>query len=294
MNVLDQAFGRGWAFYNGDSTEVLREIPASSVHLSVYSPPFCSLYTYSPTERDLGNSTDAQFWPHYRFIIRELLRVTLPGRNTCVHVSDIPAMLVRDGYIGLKDFPGEVIRAHEEEGWVYHGRVCIQKNPQSQAIRTHSKSLLFNQLHKDASWSRPALADYILVFRKPGENPIPILSDLTNEDWISWAQPLWLGISETDTLQYHQARDDEDERHIAPLQLGTIERCVRLWSNPGEIVLSPFGGIGSEGYVAIKQGRQAVLCELKTSYWRVGVRNVQMAEADAHRPSLFDAIGAAS
>jgi len=290
MNVIDQAFGTDWAMYNADSTEWLASLPEDSVHLSVYSPPFASLYTYSPTERDLGNSSDEQFWTHYRLIIRELLRVTMTGRNSCVHVSDIPAMLVRDGYIGLKDFPGDVIRAHEAEGWIYHGRISIQKNPQAQAIRTHSKSLLFNQMRKDASWSRPALADYILVFRKPGDNPTAIITDISNEDWIAWAHPLWTGISESDTLQVSEARDDEDERHLAPLQLGTIERCVRLWSNKGETVLSPFGGIGSEGVVALRNHRKAILCELKPSYWRVGVRNLTNAAHAMNVPTLFNFI----
>jgi len=288
MKVLDQAFGKDWALYNADSTDVLQALPADSIHLSVYSPPFESLYTYSPTERDLGNSTGEQFWQHFGFILREVLRVTMPGRNTCVHVADIPAMLVRDGYIGLKDFPGDTIRAYEAAGWIYHGRVCVQKDPQAQAIRTHSKSLLFNQLHKDASWSRPALADYILVFRKPGDNPVPIIPDLTNDEWIAWAHPLWLGIRESDTLQFRAARDDEDERHICPLQLGTIERCVRLWSNAGETVLSPFAGIGSEGHVAIRKGRKFIGVELKPSYFRVGAGNLRTAEMDVHRPTLFD------
>lgn len=290
MNVLDQTMGRDWVVYNGDSAEVLRGLPDDSIHLSVYSPPFQSLYTYSPTERDLGNSTDRQFWQHFDFIIREVMRVTLPGRNTCVHVADIPALLVTDGYIGLKDFPGDTIRAYIAAGWIYHGRVCIQKDPQAQAIRTHSKSLLFNQLRKDASWSRPALADYILIFRKPGDNPVLIHPDLSNDDWIQWAHPLWVGIKESDTLQFRNARDEDDERHICPLQLGTIERCVRLWSNVGERVLDPFNGIGSTGVVAIRYDRRYVGVELKPSYYRMAVRNLEREELDRHRPSLFDAL----
>lgn len=197
-------------------------------------------------------------------------------------------MLERDGYIGLKDFRGDVIRAYEAEGWIYDGEVCIDKDPQAQAIRTKAKALMFVQLHKDSSWSRPALADYILKFRKPGANPEPIHPDISNDEWIAWARPIWYGISEGDTLQYMIARDNEDERHICPLQLGTIERCIRLWSNAGDLVLSPFTGIGSEGHEAVRLGRRFIGCELKESYWKLAVKNLQRAEADAHTPTLFD------
>ncbi len=270
--------GPGYHMMLGDSVERLAEVPENSVHLSVYSPPFQSLYTYSPTERDLGNSTSAaEFFGHYRYIIRQLLRLTVPGRNTCVHIADVPAMLERDGFIGMKDISGQVIQAYIDEGWIYHGRVTIDKDPQAQAIRTHSKGLLFTQLRRDSSWLRPALADFILVFRKPGDNPIAIHPDLTNDEWIEWARPIWYGIRESDTLNFRAARDDKDDRHICPLQLGTIERCIRLWSNRGETVLSPFAGIGSEGYVAIQHGRRFIGCELKESYYRQACRNLQAA-----------------
>ena len=278
--------GRGWRALLGDSVERLAEVESESVGLSVFSPPFMSLYTYSPTERDLGNSGDADtFFTQFGFIIRELLRVTQPGRNCCVHVAQVPAMIVRDGWIGLKDFRGDVIRAFIADGWLYHGEVCIDKDPQAQAIRTKSKGLLFTQMHKDSTWSRPALADYILIFRKPGDNQERVLPDITNDEWIEWARPIWYGIKESDTLNYHAARSDADERHIAPLQLGTIERCVRLWSNKGDLVLSPFMGIGSEGYVALRQGRRFVGCELKPEYYRQAVQNLQTAEQTG---SLFD------
>lgn len=286
--------GKGWVAMLGDSTERLQELGDESVDLSVYSPPFASLYTYSPTERDLGNSrTVDEFFEHYKFIITELLRVTKPGRNTAVHTSDVPAMLVRDGYIGLKDFPGQVIRAHEEAGWIYHGRVTIDKNPQAQAIRTHSKALLFNQLNKDSSWSRPALGDYILVFRKPGDNAVPITpvknGEIDNETWIQWAHPIWYGINESDTLQFSCARSPDDERHICPLQLGTIERCIKLWSNPGETVLSPFGGIGSEPWKALKLRRKTIAIELKRSYFDIMVNNLRdatMVQSDMFEEGL--------
>ncbi|MDD5708697.1 MAG: DNA methyltransferase [Kiritimatiellae bacterium] len=280
--------GDDWRMLLGDSAERLREMDAASVDLSVFSPPFMSLYTYSPTERDLGNSrSEAEFFTHFGFIIDELRRVTKPGRNCAVHVAQIPAMQVRDGYIGLKDFRGKTIQAFEDHGWIFHGEVAIDKDPQAQAIRTKSKALLFVQLHKDASWSRPALADFILVFRKPGENAVPIKPHLTNDEWIEWARPIWYGISESDTLQYHEARGEDDERHICPLQLGTIERVVRLWSNPGETVLSPFAGIGSEGHVALCHGRKFVGIELKPEYFEIAVRNLREAEAQAKMVDLF-------
>lgn len=278
----------GWAVVNGDCIEVMGAMPEACVDLSVYSPPFMSLYTYTASERDIGNCSSAEeFFGHLGFMIRALLRVTKPGRLSCCHVAQVPAMLSRDGYIGMKDFRGRTIDAFEGAGWIYHGEVCIDKDPQAQAIRTKSKALLFAQLRKDASWLRPALADYILVFRAPGDNAIPILPDLTNEEWIQWARPIWYGIRESDTLQVAEARDDKDERHICPLQLGTIERCIRLWSNPGELVLSPFAGIGSEGYEAVRLGRRYVGIELKPGYADVAARNLATAESRRSQGDLF-------
>lgn len=310
--------GKNWTAMRGDSCERLKEINASSVDLSVYSPPFADLFTYTNSYRDLGNSRDwGEFFAHYRFVIRAVLRLTKPGRLSCVHTADIPAMLERDGYIGIRDFPGEVIRCHEAEGWIYHGRTTIDKNPQAQALRTHAKNLLFAQLEKDSSWSRSAIADYILVFRKPGQNVVPIQpvanGGISRKDWILWARPIWYaadyapgsfantgrddfksgepcsnGIRETDTLQVAAGRGAEDEKHICPLQLGTIERCIKLYSNPGEIVLDPFNGIGSTGYVAINNGRRYVGIELKESYFRVAVKNLQRAETQSTAVTLFD------
>jgi DNA modification methylase len=275
--------GTTWTAMLGDACERLAEVGTDSIDLSVYSPPFADLYTYSATERDLGNSHDwAEFFAHYGFIIREVLRVTRPGRLTCVHTSDIPAMAQRDGYIGVKDFPGEVIRAYEREGWVFIGRAFVQKNPQAQAIRVKSKALLFVQLRKDSADSRPALIDQVLLFRKPGENAVPVKpvenGEMDNETWIEWAHGIWLGVRETDTLQFSRARGEDDEKHICPLQLGTIERCIKLYSNPGETVLTPFGGIGSEAYMAVKLGRKATLVELKPEYYEVAVKNLRQAE----------------
>lgn len=291
-SILEQKVTERYAAYNGDSCEVLPSLPENSVDLSVYSPPFADLYTYSNSERDLGNSRDwEQFFEHYDFIIRELLRVTKPGRLTCVHTSDIPAMAVKDGYIGMKDFPGAVIQAYEKVGWIFSGRAIVGKNPQAQAIRTKAKALLFVQLKKDSAASRPAILDQILIFTKPGENQVPVTpverGEIDNERWIDWAGGIWLGIDESDTLQYTTARDDNDEKHICPLQLGTIERCIKLYSNPGETVLTPFGGIGSEAYQAIKFGRKAILVELKPSYYHIAVKNLEKAENMAQMPDLF-------
>ncbi|MFA5401431.1 MAG: DNA methyltransferase [Dehalococcoidia bacterium] len=299
MEVQDNTYqtntitGDGWTAMLGDSCEHLQELEDESVGLSVYSPPFEDLFTYSNSPRDLGNSRGSEeFFKHYEFIIRELLRVTKPGRLSCVHTSDIPAMASRDGFIGMKDFPGRVIKAHEDAGWVFFGRAFVQKNPRAQAIRTKAKGLLFVQIRKDTSDSRPAIADQVLIFKKPGDNETPIdpvsRGELDNETWIEWANGIWLGISESDTLQYQAARAEGDEKHICPLQLGTIERCIKLYSNPGEIVLTPFMGIGSEAYQALRFGRKAIGIELKPSYFDTAVKNLQSAEIKSRTPTLFD------
>jgi len=275
--------GNNWTAMLGDSCERLKEIPDNSIDLSVYSPPFADLFTYTSSERDLGNCRDwLEFFNHYKFIICEILRVTKQGRLTCVHTSDIPALAQKDGYIGIKDFPGAVIKAYENEGWIFHGRCFVQKNPQAQAIRTHGKALLFVQLRKDSSDSRPALIDQILIFKKDGQSEVPVTpvknGEMDNNTWIEWANGIWTGIHETDTLQFSRARGVDDEKHICPLQLGTIERCIKLYSNPNEMVLTPFGGIGSEAYMALKLGRKATLIELKPEYFEVAIKNLKQAE----------------
>lgn len=287
--------GERWTAMMGDSCERLKEIPESSIDMSVYSPPFADLFTYTASDRDLGNCKGwDEFFTHYSFIIREVLRVTKPGRNTCVHTSDIPAMQMRDGYIGMRDFPGECIRAYVKEGWVFYGRAFVQKNPQAQAIRVRAKGLAFQQLRKDSSDSRPALVDQILIFKKPGENAIPVRpvdnGEMDNETWIEWANGIWLGISESDTLQFTRARGADDEKHICPLQLGTIERCIKLYSNPGETVLTPFGGIGSEAYMALKLRRKTILIELKPEYYEVALRNMKAADGQENS-SMFNLMG---
>lgn len=279
----DTKTGISWKAMLGDSCVRIKEIPENSVDLSVYSPPFADLFVYSNSDRDLGNCRNwEEFFEHYRFIVTELLRVTKDGRISCVHTSDVPAMQNRDGYIGLKDFPGQVIKLHMDCGWTFVGRAFVQKNPQAQAIRVKSKSLLFVQMNKDSSCSRPALIDQILIFKKPGENETPITpvknGEMDNETWISWAHGIWTDIRETNTLQYYCARDKDDEKHICPLQLETIERCIKLYSNPGETVFTPFMGIGSEAYMAVKLRRKAIGIELKQSYYNIAIQNLAIAE----------------
>ena len=281
--------------YLGDSCEVLKEIQDESIDLTVYSPPFADLYTYSATERDLGNSKNwEEFFTHYDFIIREVLRVTKQGHVSCVHTSDIPAMQMKDGYIGIRDFPGAVIEAHTKAGWIFYGRAIVTKNPQAQAIRTKAKGLLFVQLRKNSLDSRPAMLDHILIFKKPGEVKDPVLpvenKEIDNEKWIDWAGGIWTGIHESDTLQYTTARHPDDEKHICPLQLGTIERCIKLYTNPGDTVLTPFGGIGSEGYQAVKYNRKAILIELKESYYKILLQNMSNIEAETTQDDLFSVL----
>lgn len=285
--VTDEARGESWTLLLGDSCERLAELDDDSVDLSIYSPPFASLYTYSPSERDLGNSaTTDQFIEHYRYVIDEMLRVTKPGRTSAVHVQQIAILKNRDGYTGLQDFRGRVIQAHVDAGWIYYGEVTVDKNPQLQAVRTKAQGLMFVQLRRDSALSRPALADYVLIFHKHGDNETAIHPDIDNETWIKWASPVWYGIPEMSTLNPGSGSDEADERHICPLQLPLIERAVRLWSNPGELVLSPFAGIGSEGFVSLQHGRRFVGVELKPSYWATACDNLRRAEFEASMPKL--------
>ena len=309
--ITDDATGPMWHMMLGDSCERLAEIPDESIDLSVCSPPFDSLYTYSPSVRDLGNSASRiEFLDHYRFIVAEQLRVTKPGRNAAVHVQQVATKKSVDGFSGLTDFRGDVIRLFQEVGWIFYGEVTVWKDPQAQSIRTKAHALAFATKNRDSTKSRPAMADYLLIFKKPGDNAVPVKNDpldgpVTNDDWIDWASPIWtdhseggwltedgnlapvwFGIKETGTLNTRVAKESADERHIAPLQLDFIDRCVRLWSNPGETVLTPFGGIGSELYVAVKRGRRAIGCELKPSYWRTAVDNLRSLDAEMAVPTL--------
>lgn len=315
--ITDDARGQNWHLMLGDSCERLAEVPDDSVDLSVCSPPFDSLYTYSPSIRDLGNAASrVEFLDHYRYIVEHQLRVTKPGRNAVVHVQQVATKKAVDGHVGLTDFRGDVIRLFQSVGWIFYGEVTVWKDPQAQSIRTKSYALAFQTKNRDSAGSRPALADYLLLFKKPGDNAVRIANEaetgeVTNDDWIDWASPIWTdhhdggwltpdghlcpvwhGIRESDTLNARAGREQADERHIAPLQLKFIERCIRLWSNPGETVLTPFAGIGSEVYTAVKLGRQGIGCELKPSYWRAAVDNLNNLEADLATPTLLDHIEA--
>lgn len=286
--VTDDATGEGWRLMLGDSCERLAEIDDNSIDLGLYSLPFDSMYTYSPSERDIGNCRDRdEFLAHYSYVVEHMLRVTKPGRVCAVHCMQVPILKAREGYTGLTDFRGQVIAAHQAAGWIYYGEVVIDKNPQIQAVRTKAQGLMFVQLRRDSIKSRPALPDYVLLFHKPGENQVPVKADISNETWIEWARPVWFGIREMDTLNPAPGTEESDERHICPLQLDLIERAVRMWSNPGETVLSPFAGIGSEGYIAVQHGRRSIGCELKPSYWQVAIENMRKAENLARQGSLF-------
>jgi hypothetical protein len=306
--ITDEAAGKNWTLLLGDACERISEIGTDTIDLSVCSPPFASLFTYSPSARDLGNSASrGEFFEHYTFIITEQLRVTKPGRRACIHVQQLTTTKSTDGYMGMTDFRGQVIHTFQQSGWIFDGEVTIWKDPQAQSIRTRSHALAFATKNRDSATSRPALADYLLLFRKPGDNQVPIKTDVTNDEWIEWAAPIWTdhhdggwlttdgnicpvwyGIRETDTLNTRVAKESADERHICPLQLGFIDRCVRLWSNPGELILTPFAGIGSELYQAVKLGRRAVGIELKPSYWRTAVDNLTALEAEMQVPVLFE------
>jgi DNA modification methylase len=270
--------GPGWRMLNDDCIDAMRKIRPDSIDLSVYSPPFLSLYTYTASQRDMGNcTTDKEFLDHLGYAVREMLRITKPGRINACHISQIAAQKAKHGFIGMIDLRGMVIKLFVDNGWIYHGETCIAKNPQAQAIRTHAKGLLFAQLKKDSSWMRPAIADYILLFRKPGDNVVPIKTSLSTDEWIAWANPVWLDIRETETLNRGEAREEKDDRHICPLQLSVIERCIRLWSNKGDLVFSPFAGIGSEGFQALRLGRRFMGIELKPGYYDVACKNLERA-----------------
>lgn len=282
MNVIDQAEGENWTLYHGDCVEVIKGIPDASIGLSIFSPPFSNLYTYSDSERDMGNSADdGEFLEHYAFLARELLRVTRPGRLCLVHCKDLVDYKGRDGRAGLRDFPGDLIRIHEAAGWKYHSRVTIWKCPVTEMQRTKAHGLLYKQLRTDATFSRQGLAEYVLGFRRwadEGEEVSPVThteQSFPLDQWQQWASPVWMDIDQTNVLNVALAREDGDEKHMCPLQLDLIERCIRLWSNPGDVVLSPFGGVGSEPVTAVKCGRKAVAIELKAAYFERAVRNLR-------------------
>ncbi len=283
-----------YALYNGDCVEVVRGLPDTSVDFTVFSPPFASLYTYSDSDRDMGNcQSTAEFFEHFRFLVRELYRVTKPGRNLSFHAMNLPTSKVRHGYIGIDDFRGNLIRAFQDAGWIYHSEVCIWKDPVTAMQRTKALGLLYKQIKKDSTMSRQGIPDYLVTMRKPGENANPVTHDPAEfpvDLWQRYASPVWMDINASETLQKDSIRDERDERHIAPLQLEVIRRALRLWSNPGDVVLTPFLGIGSEAYEAVKNRRRAIGVELKESYFVQAVDNVADAIVRRDSPTLFSEI----
>lgn len=294
-NVLNQEVTDKFALFNADCVDVCKTLPSDSIDFSVYSPPFESLYVFSNSERDMGNSASSEdFWTHYRYLIAEMYRAMKPGRLVAIHAMQLPTSKVRDGYIGLKDFRGEIIRAHQQAGFIYHSEVCIWKDPVVAMQRTKALGLLYKQVRKDSAMSRQGIADYLIVVRKPGENPDPVThthDSLTVDTWQRYASPVWMDIKQSMTLQYMSARESDDERHISPLQLQVIERAIDLWTKPGDLVFTPFLGIGSEAYVALQMGRRACGSELKRSYFELAVRNCREAQSGVDG-DLFAAIDA--
>lgn len=323
MKAIDQANGENWHLYHGDCCEMLPQLPDDSIHYSIFSPPFASLYVYSDSERDMGNSeSDEQFFEHFRFLIGELLRVVKPGRLVSVHCMNLPSTIQHNGYIGIRDFRGEIIRSFSESGWIYHSEVCIWKDPVVAMQRTKALGLLHKQVCKDSCMSRQGIPDYLCTFRKPGKNHEPVsgaidkfvgewsgteiydqkmhsenatvsmaksANDASPVDvWQRYASPVWMDINPTRTLNARMGRDGNDERHVCPLQADVIERGLQLWSNPGDVVLSPFAGIGSEGYWSVLSGRKFVGVELKKSYFEAAKKFLSQAEEEVNKPTLFD------
>jgi DNA modification methylase len=319
--VVEQSEGDGWKMWNADCVDVTKGLPDGKVGMTIFSPPFESLYTFSDDPRDMSNCNDsATFWKHFEFLIEQLYRVTMPGRLCAVHCMQLPTSKMRDGFIGLRDFRGEIIRAYQKYGWIYHSEVCIRKDPVAAMQRSKSIGLLHKQILKDSALSRMAVADYVVVMRKPGDNPEPISGPfesyygteatvdgpLTTETgkmrtknvpgdpwysvavWQRYAEPVWLDINQSDVLSRKAAREEADERHISPLQLTVIRRCLELWSNPGDVIYSPFAGIGSELYCAIEMGRKAIGAELKASYYRQAIANCGAAVANKSKSTLLD------
>lgn len=312
--VIDQIITDEYSLYHGDSVEVVQGIPDNSIHFSVYSPPFESLYTYSNSDRDMGNSASTdQFWNHYKFLIAEQYRTMIPGRIVAVHCMNMPTTKGRDGFIGIRDFRGEIIRAFQEVGFIFHSEVVVWKDPVVAMQRTKAVGLLHKTICKDSSQSRMGIPDTLVMFRKPGENPIPVAGQFNLEEyagteppdvahnayngeverwnsiniWQRYASPVWYDINQSNTLNFRDGRHEDDEKHICPLQLDVIDRCLQLWSLPGETVLTPFLGIGSEAYMAVKKNRKAIGIELKQSYFELAKKNVASAIQEKAQLSLF-------
>jgi DNA modification methylase len=314
MKILDQEMSNNWAMYQGDCVEVIKSIPTESVHYSIFSPPFSNLFTYSDSERDIGNcKNDDEFYKHFDFLTMDLLRVLKPGRLVSIHCMDSLATMTHDGFIGLKDMPGLIISLFESAGFIYHSRVCIWKDPLLQAVRTKALALAHKQISKDSTRCAMGLPDYIVTMRKPGTNKEPVshgrglekyigdqpeptekktddarTNKYSHHVWQRYASPVWWDIRQTNTLNIQAARSEKDEKHICPLQLDTIARCLELWTNKDDTVLSPFAGIGSEGYQSLLDGRRFIGIELKESYYKQAVRNLQSTENKQKQINLFD------
>ena len=284
MNCIDQTHGDNFSVFNGDCVEVIKGIPDASIDYSIFSPPFASLYTYSNSPRDMGNvRNDEEFFAHFDFLIEQLRRVMKHGHNVSFHCMLMPTSKERDGYIGLKDFRGDLIRAFQKHGFIYASEVCIWKDPVTSMQRTKALGLLHKTVRTNACMSRQGIPDYLVTMRAPGE----MVDKVTHtpeqypvDKWQKVASPVWMDIDPNDTLQYRSAREHDDERHICPLQLQVIERGIDLWTNPGDVVLSPFTGIGSEGFVAVRMGRKFIGAELKQSYYQQAAKNLQSAEVE--------------
>jgi len=299
--------------YHGDSVEVIKPIPDNSAHYFLFSPPFEDLFTYSDSERDVGNCKKGEFDKHFGFLVKDIYRALMPGRLVSVHCMDLLATITKDGFIGLKDFSGSIIRLFEAAGFIYHSRVCIWKDPLVQAVRTKALGLAHKQISKDSSRCNMGLPDYIITMRKAGENPEPIShgrgferyigempepkrqknddprkNKYSHEVWQRYASPVWFDINQTNTLNIRAARDENDEKHICPLQLDTIGRCLDLWSNPGDVVVDPFSGVGSVGYQALKMGRKFVGVELKESYYKQAIKNLDKVAWEQKQVGLFN------
>jgi len=302
--MLNQEHSENWSLYNGDCVEIISNFEDNSLDYSIFSPPFASLYTYSDSINDMGNSaSDEEFYTQFSYLVKELYRTIKAGRIVSFHCMLIPAMKERDGFIGIKDFRGDLIRMFQKEGFIFHSEVTIWKDPLIEAVRTKALGLMHKQLCKDSSMCRQGLPDYVVSMRKPGVNENFITHEtgltcyagavtpegdvLSHEIWRKYASPVWNDIRQGNTLNKLPARDEKDEKHICPLQLDVIERCITLWSNPGDIVFSPFGGIGSEGYKAVEMGRKSIATELKTNYYDVAIKNMRQIENKPKQLELF-------
>lgn len=282
IKCLGDAHGESFAAYHGDCVGVLEQFPSESVDFSIYSPPFSNLFIYSDSVADMGNcSSDDEFFIQYSFLIRELFRLTLPGRLSAVHCSDLPLQKWKDGTIGIKDLSGQIIRAHQEYGWTLHSRITIWKCPVVEMTRTKALGLLHKQLLKDSGRSRVGMPDYLLIFRKDGDNPKPIKhtpEEFPVSQWQEWASPVWMTVNQTNVLDVRSAKGANDEKHLCPLQLDVIDRALIMWSNPADTVLSPFMGVGSEGVESIKHKRRFIGVDLKDSYFKQAVQHLKAAD----------------